>query len=298
MAHFEINGVRLWVEDEGEGRSDAPALVFVHEFGGDYRVWREQVDHFRGRYRCITYNARGYPPSDVPDGADAYGQQIALDDLLGVLDALEIEKAHLIGLSMGAYNILRFALDHPDRVLSLTAASGGSGSYPPTREQFLKESRMVAEMYLASETLAGSGMFDGPTRIQLKAKRPDIWQEGADYFAGFSPRGAGYTLRQVQCERPSLYDFETELAALKVPTLLMIGDEDELVIDTNVFLKRTMPHAGLLVLPKSGHLVNVEDPAVFNRAVDDFHAAITAGQWPERPAGSRSANVYTPEESA
>lgn len=294
MAHFDINGVRLWVEDEGEG----PPLVFVHEFGGDHRVWREQIDHFRDRYRCITYNARGYPPSDVPDDKDAYGQQIALDDLLGILDALEIDKAHLVGLSMGAYNILRFALDHPDRVLSLTAASGGSGSYPPTREQFVKESRMVAEMYLASETLAGSGMFDGPTRIQLKAKRPDIWQEGADYFAGFSPKGAGYTLRQVQCERPSLYDFEAGLTALKVPTLLMIGDEDELVIDTNVFLKRTMPLSGLLVLPKSGHLVNVEDPVVFNRAVDDFLAAIEAGQWPTRPAGSTSANVYTPEESA
>ncbi|MEP4885871.1 MAG: alpha/beta hydrolase, partial [Alphaproteobacteria bacterium] len=210
----------------------------------------------------------------------------------------EVDKAHLIGLSMGAYNILRFALDHPARVLSLTAASGGSGSYPPTREQFLRESRMVAEMYLASETLAGSGMFDGPTRIQLKAKRPDIWQEGADYFTGFSPIGAGNTLRQVQCERPSLYDFEDALSALAVPTLLMIGDEDELVIDTNVFLKRIMPHAGLLMLPKSGHLVNVEDPVVFNRAVDEFHAAIAAGQWPTRPAGSTSANVYTPEESA
>ena len=78
----------------------------------------------------------------------------------------------------------------------------------------------------------------------------------------------------------------------------MIGDEDELVIDTNVFLKRTMPLSGLLVLPKSGHLVNVEEPVVFNRAVDDFLAAFEAGQWPTRPAGSTSANVYTPEESA
>ena len=102
----------------------------------------------------------------------------------------------------------------------------------------------------------------------------------------------------MQGERPSLYDFEAELGALKVPTLLVIGDEDELVIDTNVFLKRAMPLAGLLVLPKSGHLVNLEDSGVFNRAVDEFYAAVAGDQWPTRPAGSTSANVYTPEDNA
>ena len=117
MALLEINGVNLWVEEEGSG----PAMVFVHEFGGDHRVWREQINHFRDRYRCVAFNARGYPPSDVPDEAEAYGQDIAIADMLGVLDALNIDKAHLLGLSMGAYNVLRFALDHPDRVLSLTA---------------------------------------------------------------------------------------------------------------------------------------------------------------------------------
>ena len=294
MPLLEINGVNLWVEEEGSG----PAMVFVHEFGGDHRVWREQINHFRDRYRCVAFNARGYPPSDVPDEAEAYGQDIAIADMLGVLDALNIDKAHLVGLSMGAYNVLLFALDHPDRLLSLTAASGGSGSYPATRERFLEETRMVADQFLASENLATTGMFDGPTRIQLKAKRPDIWAEGAAYFAGFSPKGAGYTLRQVQGERPSLYDFEAELGALKVPTLLVIGDEDELVIDTNVFLKRAMPLAGLLVLPKSGHLVNLEDSGVFNRSVDEFYAAVAGDQWPTRPAGSTSANVYTPEDNA
>jgi len=294
MAHYPVNGVNLWIEEEGAG----PPLVFVHEFGGDTRVWREQIDHFRGRYRCVAYNARGYPPSDVPGDENAYGVAIALADLLGVLDALEIDKAHLVGLSMGAYNILRFALDHPDRVATVAAASGGSGSYPPTRDHFLEETRAVADQFLASETLADAGLFDGPTRIQLKNKRPVIWQEGAGYFAGFSPKGAGYTLRRVQTERPSLYDFETELAASTVPALLMIGDEDELVIETNVFLKRTMPLSGLLVLPKSGHLINLEDPGVFNRAIDEFHAAVAAGAWPSRPPGSTAGNAYNPEESS
>ncbi|MHC4431331.1 MAG: alpha/beta fold hydrolase [Planctomycetota bacterium] len=294
MPHHSINGVDLWIVEEGSG----PPLVFVHEFGGDHRVWREQIEHFRDRYRCVAYNARGYSPSDVPDDEYAYGVEIALADLLGVLDALEIDKAHLVGLSMGAYNILRFALDHPERVLTVSAASGGSGSYPPTRDHFLAETSAVADQFLASEKLADTGLFDGPTRIQLKAKRPEIWKEGADYFAGFSPKGAGYTLRRVQVERPSLYDFEAELGALAVPVLLMIGDEDELVIETNVFLKRAMPMAGLLVLPKSGHLINLEDPDIFNRAIDEFHAAVADGNWPSRPSGSTAANAYNPEETS
>ncbi len=102
----------------------------------------------------------------------------------------------------------------------------------------------------------------------------------------------------MQTERASLYDFEAELGALAVPTLLMIGDEDELVIETNVFLKRAMPMAGLLVLPKSGHLINLEDPAIFNRAIDEFHAAVAAGDWPARAPGSTAANAYNPQQDA
>lgn len=292
MAHYAINGVNLWVEEDGAG----PPMVFVHEFGGDVRAWRFQIAHFRQGYRCVAYNARGYPPSGVPDDEAAYSVDIALADLLGVLDALAIERAHLVGLSMGAYTILRFAMAHPERVLSLTAASGGSGSHLPTRDHFITETLAVAEQMLAADSLADAPLFAGPTRIQLRRKRPDVWAEFAGNFAGFSPQGAGRTLRQVQATRPSLYDFEAELAGVGVPTLLLIGDEDELVIEVNVFLKRTMPTAGLAVLPKSGHLINLEDPAIFNRAIDEFLAAVATARWPVRAPGTTGANAYTPQE--
>lgn len=289
MALHSINGVELWIEEEGSG----PPLVFVHEFGGDVRVWRPQIDHFRDRFRCVAYNARGYAPSTVPEDENEYGVGIALADLRGVLDALNIEKAHLVGLSMGAYNILRFALEYPERVLSITVASGGSGSFPPTRSHFIAETKTTATMMLNSPTLAQSTLYDGPTRVQLKRKRPAEWQEFSTNFAKFSAKGAGNTLRRVQAERASLYDFEDPLAASNVPTLLMIGDEDELVIEVNVFLKRTMPLAGLLVVPKSGHLINLEDPDIFNRALDEFLAAVDSQNWPARPAGSANQNAYT-----
>lgn len=292
MAHHHINGVSLWVEEEGVG----PAMVFVHEFGGDHRSWRHQVNHFGDRFRCVTYSARGYPPSDVPESEDAYGQDIATADLLGLLDALDIAQAHIIGLSMGAYTGLRFALAHPDRVLSLVTASGGSGSFPGTRAHFLKETRALADTILERSSLNLPGFASSATRIQLKLKNPDGWREFAHHFLEHSPMGSAYTLRRVQAGRPSLYDLEAELGAITTPTLLMIGDEDEPCIDTNVFLKRTIPSAGLIVFPKSGHLINLEDPGAFNAAVDGFLAAAAAGNWPLRDASTTGASAYLSED--
>ncbi|MBO6784961.1 MAG: alpha/beta hydrolase [Alphaproteobacteria bacterium] len=291
MAHLEVNGVRLWVEEEGSG----PALVFVHEFGGDHRSWRGQVDHFRERYRCVTYSARGYPPSDIPDDEDSYGQDFSTADLLGVLDALAIDRAHVVGLSMGAYTGLRFAMAHPYRIETLVAASGGSGSFPPTRELFLNETRDLADTIIAQESLDLPGFAASATRTQLKLKDPGAWQEFADHFAEHSPRGSAFTLRRVQAGRPSLYDFADDLKALSVPTLLMIGDEDEPCIDTNVFLKRTIPTSGLVVFPKSGHLINLEEPDGFNAAIDRFHRDVAEDRWPARDASTRGASAYLAE---
>jgi pimeloyl-ACP methyl ester carboxylesterase len=294
MALLEVNGTRLWVEEAGDG----PPLVFVHEFGGDHRSWQGQVEHFRARFRCITYSARGYPPSDVPDDEDSYGQDIATADLLGVLDALDLECAHLIGLSMGAYTCLRFAMAHPGRVETAVAASGGSGSWPPGRDAFLAETRALADEILARDSLDFPGFAASATRIQLKLKNEAAWQEFADHFAEHSPMGSAYTLRRVQAGRPSLFDFEAELASVETPVLLMIGDEDEPCIDTNIFLKRTMPSAGLVTFAKSGHLINLEDPAAFNAAIDRFHVAVARGQWLRRDAATTGNSAYLSEEDA
>ena len=110
--------------------------------------------------------------------------------------------------------------------------------------------------------------------------------------------GSAYTLRRVQAGRPSLYYFEAELKAMTTPTLLMVGDEDEPCIDTNVFLKRAMPSAGLVTFPKSGHLINLEYPATFNAAIDDFLAAVADGRWPRRDGSTTGASAYLSEAPA
>src|SRR3989442_5525126 len=126
------DGVALHYEETGAGTP----LVFVHEFGGDARSWEPQVRYFSRLYRCIAYNARGYPPSDVPEDFDRYSQERARDDIRSVLDALHIERAHVVGLSMGAFATLHFGLAYPQRALSITVAGGASASHHPASPEF------------------------------------------------------------------------------------------------------------------------------------------------------------------
>ena len=98
------DGVKLYFEETGSGTP----VVFVHEFAGDHRSWEPQVRHFARRYRCIAYDARGYPPSDVPEAVSAYSQVRAADDIVAVLDHLQIARGHVVGLSMGGFAALHF----------------------------------------------------------------------------------------------------------------------------------------------------------------------------------------------
>ena len=115
-----VNGVNLHYEIHGSG----VPLVLCHEFAGDYRSWDPQVNFFARRYQVITYNARGYPPSDVPEDVAAYSQAIATDDIAGLMRALKIPRAHVCGLSMGGYATLHFGLRYPEMALSLVVAGG------------------------------------------------------------------------------------------------------------------------------------------------------------------------------
>src|SRR5262245_6361312 len=125
MPHLTTDdGVQLYYEETGAG----VPIVFVHEFAGDVRAWEPQVRYFSRRYRCIAYNARGYPPSDVPAAPEHYSQNRARDDIRAVLDALSIDKAHVVGLSMGGFASLHFGFAYPERAHSLVVAGAGYGA--------------------------------------------------------------------------------------------------------------------------------------------------------------------------
>jgi len=284
MPHADRDGVKLFYEETGDGTP----ILFLHEYGGDWRSWEPQVRHFSRDHRCIVTSARGYPPSDVPDDESLYGQDHAIADAIAVLDHLDIDKAIVIGLSMGAYTALRLALEHADRLIAAVAASGGAGTPPEGRDAFQQEAYALSEKYLAEGRMLADSFAMGPTRTQLKRKDIRGWEEFRAQLAEHPAVGAAYTLRHVQGRRPSLYDFEDGFEACRVPTLLMVGDEDDVCLDVNVWLKRAMPTAGLRVFPKSGHLINLEDPATFNAEIADFLRAVGAGTWPVREAVSGS----------
>ncbi len=280
MPLVPVNGVRLHVVERGDG---AP-IVFLHEFAGNAASWQPQFRRLARRYRCIAYNSRGYPPSEVPEDESAYGQQIATDDLRGLLDAMGIARAHIVGLSMGAYTALMLAMQSPERVWGVVAASGGSGSAadPAKTEVFAQDSRARADRMLADWPAAVEGFANAPNRVQLARKDPKNHQRFLKDLENASAKGSAYTMRRVQGQRPSLYTMGDGLAAIAAPVLLVAGDEDEACLDVNLFLKRTMPTAGLVVMPKAGHLVNLEDPPAFNRHIESFLAQVEAGTWPVR----------------
>lgn len=289
MAYAMVDdGVRLFCEETGSG---SPVL-FIHEFAGDHRSWEPQVRALARRYRCITYNARGYPPSDVPDEPAQYSQERAVADALAVLDHLGIQRAHVVGLSMGGFCTLHLGLRHPERALSLTVAGCGYGAQPELRNRWQAETEASAHSFERDGAAAtGERYMVGPARVQFQAKDPRGWEESKRWLAEHSPVGSALTLRGVQMRRPSLYHLTEELRHLDVPVLLVTGDEDEGCLEPNLMLKRTIPTAALAVLPRTGHACNLEEPDLFNRLVLDFIATVEAGRWTARDPRSLGASL-------
>ena len=288
MPRALINDVNLYYEEAGRG----VPMIFVHEFAGEVRSWAPQVRFFSRRYRTITFNARGFPPSDVPEDPTAYSQAQAVEDILGVLDHLNIDKAHVVGISMGGYAALHLGLLHPERALSLVMAGVGYGSKRDERDAFRRDCAAVAERFEREPMEEVAATYaNGPARQQFRDKDPQGWEEFRDLLKQQSGKGHALTMRQVQMKRPSIFELGDGMARLTVPTLIVAGDEDEACLEPGQYMKRTIRTAGLVILPKTGHTINLEEPDVFNRFVLDFVTMVDAGHWtPRNPASlSRSA---------
>jgi pimeloyl-ACP methyl ester carboxylesterase len=291
MPKAPVDGVNFYYEVTGSGYP----LLFAHEFAGDCRSWEPQVRYFARRYQVITYNARGYPPSDVPEDLKAYSQEQAARDIVGLLQHLNITHAHLVGLSMGGYAVLHVGLRYPAVARSLVVAGCGYGSVSTERARFQQDSSKIAERLQREGMPAVAEVYaKGPTRVQFEDKDPRGWREFAEQLAAHSAIGSALTLLGVQGRRPSVYALEGQMRQLRVPTLIVTGDEDEPCLDPGLFMKRVIPTAGLVVMPKCGHTLNIEEPDAFNRIVSDFLTAVEAGKWGARNPASLSASAILP----
>jgi pimeloyl-ACP methyl ester carboxylesterase len=270
------DGVRLYYEEAGRGTP----ILFVHEFLGEFRSWEAQVRYFSRRYRCIAFNARGYPPSDVPDKAEDYSFEHQRDGIRAMLDRLKIDKAHVVGLSMGAFATFYFGMKWPERALSLTLAGIGSGTMPEGRAKFAQESQARAERLLAEGWEKNAEILGlSPTRVQLQNKNPRAFAEFIALLKRHSAQGSALTLKGYQALRPQLQDFREQMAKCTVPTQIISGDEDEPCLDASLMLKRNMPSAGLAFMPQTGHACNLEEPELFNMLCEKFFHQVESGQY-------------------
>jgi pimeloyl-ACP methyl ester carboxylesterase len=275
VSFVTADGLRLYVEETGTG----DPIIFAHELHSDYREWEAQVRWFSRSYRCITFNARGYPPSDVPGDSGLYGFPFVVHDIAAVMRDLGISNAHVVGLSQGAYAALHFGLMYPEMARSLVVASVGAGSPAADRAKFVAEAEATARAYLEQGSYAVAEVVgQGPARTQLLRKDPRGFHQFLSHLREHSPERKARTLVGYQARRPSLQDYEKEFAGLQIPVLLIAGDEDEPCLETTLWLKRTLPNAGLWICPNSGHAINLEEPAAFNRTVGDFLSAVERGR--------------------
>jgi len=282
------DGVRLYYEETGSG---AP-LIFVHEFAGDHRSWEPQIRFFARRYRCIAYDARGYALSDTPEDQGKYSQASARDDIIAVLDHLKIDRAHIVGLSMGGFATLHAGLAYPKRARSLVIAGCGYGAAPDAREKFIADCAATADMFEREGIVAATKKYTaGPARVQYQDKDPRGYAEFVKQMSEHSAQGHALTLRGVQMKRPSLWDLVGEMKRMRVPSLIVAGDEDEPCLEPALLMKRAIPAAGLWIAPRTGHTINLEEPEAFNRAVLEFLTLAEQGRWGERDPRSVSGGV-------
>jgi pimeloyl-ACP methyl ester carboxylesterase len=278
MPKLKVNGVNLYYEESGAGTP----IVFLHEFAGDYRSWEPQMRFFARRYRCVTLSYRGYAPSDVPKDPDAYSQDIIVDDVLGLMDGLGIDRAHICGLSIGANTAVFLGLRAPERCLSLTVAGGGHGSVRDEKERAEFEHDFTSR----AQRLLDEGMepvarlqAEGPSRLPMKMKDPRGWAEFRDWFVAHDPVGSAHMAVGVPLKRPNYHSIADDLKTMDVPTLIIVGDQDAHCIEGSLFLKQALPRAGLSVFPMSGHLLPSEEPDLFNRTLLEFTTLAEAGRW-------------------
>jgi pimeloyl-ACP methyl ester carboxylesterase len=288
------DGVSLYYEEAGSGTP----MVFVHEYAGDHRSWEAQMRFFARRYRCVTFSARGYPPSEVPTDPGKYSQDRATDDVAAVITGLGLGPTHVVGLSMGGFATLHMGLRHPALVRSLVAAGVGYGAAPGKMAQFHAETdAAVARIRAETMPVFGQTYARGPTRLVFEEKDPRGYAEFVRQLCEHSTEGAALTMNGVQRRRPNLFDLKDAFAKMTVPTLIVAGDEDDPTLEASLYLKRTITSSALLVMPKCGHTMNLEDPDAFNRAVLDFVTQVDGGAWRNRIPASLAGGIIAAKET-
>lgn len=264
MPDITVNGVRMHYEERGSGT----AMVWAHGLGGSWRGWERVMDFFQDRYRVVAYDARGHGNSEKPARPEAYSQDIMVEDMRGVMDALDINKAIVGGHSMGANVALNFALRYPERCIGLVPVGIGSGSSDREwwREWWGKladiadQEGMEAFLEEMKKLPAWGSAFSDPVMAE----------QITEAVLSNAPKAIAAVIRGVQRERPSIFELAPKLEKLPVATLVVMSDGDTPVVECSRFLAEHIPQATLATIPARSHWTFDEAPERFLQAVDKY----------------------------
>ncbi|MCS7206405.1 MAG: alpha/beta hydrolase [Dehalococcoidia bacterium] len=272
MPNILANGIRIFYQEWGGG----PFIVWHHGLFGTSDQWREVADHLQGRYRSVAYDARAHGRSEVPSRPEDYAQDLLVEDVRGVLDALGVPQAVVGGHSMGSNVALHFAFRYPTRCRALVLVGIGSGSTDTEGWR--------ARMGLLADLAEKEGMERVLREIQtLPAwkpafSHPQLGPRLAREVLACSPQGIARTIRGVQMRRPTIFQLEPFLVRLTVPTLVVYGELDEPVVEASRFIGQKVPKAQVVAVPGVGHWTHLEALPTFLHTLDAFLERVERGQ--------------------
>lgn len=276
MSAFISNGVKIDYLEAGRGFP----LVFCHEHSGDRRGLELQVRHYSRFKRCVAYNYRGYPASDVPSGIEDYSPEAVIDDLLALLDHLKIDQCDLYGFATGGGIALNFAILYPSRVRSLVLVGMGAGSTDRGAWIAACERGAIQLETRGIKALAQS-LANAPQRQSLQRKDPIGWGRFLEELDDLSAQGLALMLRGNLMRRRPINELADSISQLPMPVLVVSGDRDLPSFDPCVLISRTAPFGALSIIPCSGHMLPLEEPDLLNQITDRFFLSVAEGTWGE-----------------
>lgn len=253
MPYLDRDGVKIFYEAEGDG----PPVLLSHGYSATSRMWDEQVAHLKDRYRVIRWDFRGHGESDYPDDQGAYSEAATVADMAAILDACDVDRAVVGGLSLGGYMSLAFNLKHAARVQALMLFDTGPGFKKDAARDTWNERAMERADRLETDGLAALSS----SREVLSSRHRDA--------TGLA-RAARGMLTQWDA------GVINSLPAVAVPSLVLVGADDTPFLGATEYMAGKIPQSTHVVIPDAGHAANLDQPAAFNRAVDAFLGGLSA----------------------
>ncbi|MBL8669952.1 MAG: alpha/beta fold hydrolase [Alphaproteobacteria bacterium] len=264
-----VNGIELFYEERGESRDGGPPLILLHGLACGRRMWARQMRRYARRWRVIAYDMRGHGRSSAPDDPAAYSAAHLAQDFAGLLDHLRIERASLVGFSMGGGPSIALALAQPKRVASLVLADVGSGADNPWMTTRLAEA-WIEHAARGGKPAMVEDMLRGDFFKTYARRSPWARRHMAALICQNPLHGITFTLAGVVAKRKPLFRMKGALARLRVPTLVLAGARDFVCHKAARLLADTIPGALEARIEGAGHMAPLEAPDAFDAAVEGF----------------------------